>query len=155
MSMAQQQLLDDYDDLDIEDTWDEHIVDDHTSLSRHDEMLRQDRNRMVWAGVFGLAVAVLMIGGSYTWVRTMRAPAYGDAQPSASISSDVLATPDQAAQPAVLGRSNVRNEAVNDAGTNIEAKLHALAPHEALAVSPLEQAGPKRVKAERIETKVD
>ena len=144
VSMADQQVLDDYDDLSIEETWDEHIPD-----SRHEEMLRQDRNRLIVAGVSGVAVALMLIGGAYTWVSTMRAPASGGVS-AISAPVEISDSPEPLRQSAAIG------SATNSAAKiDIEAKLRSLAPHEALAVSPDAQSGAKKVRAERIETKVD
>lgn len=107
--------------------------------SRHEEMLRQDRNRLIMAGAGGLTVALLMIAASWIWVTTLRKPVGG---------GEATATP--ASTPAAIGDRDASAAAEKAA---IEAKLRALAPHESLAVTPVPGGDqPKRVRSERIAT---
>ena len=92
----------------------------------HAEMLRHDRNRLIYSGLVGLVIALLLIGGAFAWVSAIR-----------HIDSIKVESPPDMAQSA-----------------DIETKLRALAPHEALSVSPAAaSAQSKKVRAERIETK--
>ncbi|MBY0613244.1 MAG: hypothetical protein K2P80_13775 [Beijerinckiaceae bacterium] len=102
--------------------------DDLDDGSRHEEMLRHDRKRVIYSALAGTVVAFLLIGGAYAWVSTIRKIDTIRAEPATSLST---------------------------AG-DIEAKLRALAPHEALSISQDSAATqPKKVRAERIETKPD
>ena len=94
--------------------------------TRHAEMLRQDRNRLIYAGLAGTFVALIMIGGSYAWVRTLKA------------------------------RVATTSPAIEETEQGVDAKLRALAPHEALVVSQTPSPDSvKKVRAERIGTKID
>ena len=63
---------------------------DHLPHSRHAEMLRQDRNRLLFAGVGGTIVALALIGGAYAWTSTMRAHVAFDGPPAETSSEQKL-----------------------------------------------------------------
>lgn len=103
-------------------------LDEPGRLSPHEEMLRQDRRRLVSAGLLGCLIAGLLIAGAAGWVVLQRT-ARGE-------STTIVET-----EPTHIGRA--------------EQPL-SLSPQEVLTLSKdtLSET-PKRVSAERIQTKVD
>ncbi len=123
----------------------EHFWQADAPHSAHEELLRQDRERLIRAGIGGTAMALAMIGLAFMWVSWAGSP-------QNNTTTSAIPLPASIAKPvrSVLQRSDEPGSGIAATDTRIET-----GPTGLKASEDVFSAVPKKVKSLVLETKAE